>query len=61
MEWNRNDKRGPYRVIQTRNGGAPMTLLLAIALPAIIAAVFLGAAYVWRNEVNAVLRRIERY
>ena len=38
-----------------------MTLLLAITLPAIIAAVTLGAAYVWRNEVNAVLRSIERY
>lgn len=38
-----------------------MTLLLAITLPAIIAAVFLGAAYVWRNEVNTVLRSIERY
>ena len=61
MEWNRNDKRGPYRVIQTRDGGASMTLLLAITLPAIISAVVLAAAYVWRNEVNAVLRQIERY
>ena len=38
-----------------------MTLLLAITLPVIISAVVLGAAYVWRNEVNAVLRSIERY
>lgn len=38
-----------------------MTLLLAITLPAIIGAVVLGAAYVWRNEVNAFLRNIERY
>ncbi len=38
-----------------------MTLLLAITLPAVIAAAVLGAAYVWRNEVNAVLRQIERY
>ncbi len=38
-----------------------MTLLLAIALPAIIGAVVIAAAYVWRNEVNAVLRQIERY
>ena len=37
-----------------------MTLLLAITLPAIISAVVILAAYVWSNEVKAVLRSLER-
>ena len=67
MVWRRRVRKLSLRpnraqwVLAVLDSGDRMTLLLAITLPAIIAGVFLGAAYVWRNEVNAVLRSIERY
>jgi hypothetical protein len=38
-----------------------MNLLTAIAIPALVALVTIGSAQVWRHEINAVLRWIERY
>lgn len=38
-----------------------MSLLTALSVPALIAVVTLGAAVTWRREINAFLRKIERY
>lgn len=38
-----------------------MNWITAILVPAIVCAVVLKAAQVWKPEINALLRRIERY
>lgn len=38
-----------------------MSTMIAIAIPIIFAIVILAAAYVWRWEIDALLRQIERY
>jgi len=37
------------------------TMIVAIAIPIIFAVVILAAAYVWRWELDALLRQIERF
>lgn len=38
-----------------------MNLLVAIAVPVLVAGVVVGAAKVWQAEVREFLRKVERY